>query len=142
MMPLSIEERESFLAGPHIAALSVSRGPDKAPLTVPIWYQYARGGEAWILTGVGSAKARAIDAAGRFTLMAEHSVPTTRYVSVSGPVVRTAPGTEELNRELAERYLKPEKVEEFLIWERQHSPGSILYAIRPDQWLSADLGEW
>lgn len=49
-MALSVEEREQFLAEPHIGALSVVDGPDRAPLTVPIWYQYGPGGELWVLT--------------------------------------------------------------------------------------------
>lgn len=39
-MALSKDEREQFLAEPHIAALSVSAGTDRGPLAVPIWYQY------------------------------------------------------------------------------------------------------
>lgn len=39
-MALSKEEREQFLAEPHIAALSVYAGDKRGPLTVPIWYQY------------------------------------------------------------------------------------------------------
>jgi nitroimidazol reductase NimA-like FMN-containing flavoprotein (pyridoxamine 5'-phosphate oxidase superfamily) len=141
-MPLSKEERESFLAEPHVAALSVLQGPDRAPLTVPIWYQYTPGGEAWVLTGAGSVKARAIEAAGRFTLMVERSAPSTRYVSVSGPVVRAEPGTDEQNRELARRYLTPDKAEEFLAFSKEHLPEHALFAIQPENWLSADLGQW
>ena len=44
---LSVADREQFLAEPHIAALSVAAGPDRGPLTLPIWYQYEPGGEAW-----------------------------------------------------------------------------------------------
>ncbi len=33
---LSVHDRELFLAEPHIAALSVSAGPDRGPLTVPV----------------------------------------------------------------------------------------------------------
>ena len=51
---LSAHDREQFLAEPHIAALSVSDGPGRGPLTVPIWYQYEPGGEPWVLTGAGS----------------------------------------------------------------------------------------
>lgn len=36
-MALSREEREKFLAEPHIAALAVDAGEGRAPLTVPIW---------------------------------------------------------------------------------------------------------
>src|SRR5579859_7998268 len=89
---LSAHDREQFLAEPHIAALSVSEGPGRGPLTVPIWYQYEPGGEAWILTEATSRKARLIAAAGRFTLMVDRVTPTTRYVSVEGPVTRTIPG--------------------------------------------------
>ena len=63
-MPLSKDEREQFLAEPHIAALSVSAGDKRGPLTVPIWYQYAAGGEPWVLTGAGSRKHRLIEAQG------------------------------------------------------------------------------
>jgi hypothetical protein len=55
--------------------LSVSAGQDRGPLTLPIWYQYEPGGDAWVLTSAGSWKARLIDAAGRFTLMVERVAP-------------------------------------------------------------------
>ncbi len=45
-MALTREEREQFLAEPHIAALAVDAGAGRAPLTVPIWYQYEPGGDA------------------------------------------------------------------------------------------------
>ena len=102
---LSVHDRELFLAEPHIAALSVSAGPGRGPLSLPIWYQYEPGGEAWVLTEAGSRTARLIQAAGRFTLMVERVAPTTRHVSVEGPVTRTAPGTNGLLREIAARYL-------------------------------------
>jgi nitroimidazol reductase NimA-like FMN-containing flavoprotein (pyridoxamine 5'-phosphate oxidase superfamily) len=47
-MALTKDEREQFLAEPHIAALSVNAGDGRAPLTAPIWYQYARGGQPWV----------------------------------------------------------------------------------------------
>jgi nitroimidazol reductase NimA-like FMN-containing flavoprotein (pyridoxamine 5'-phosphate oxidase superfamily) len=53
-MALSKDEREEFLAQPHIAALSVNAGDKRGPLAVPIWYQYEPGGEPWVLTGAGS----------------------------------------------------------------------------------------
>ena len=55
-MALSKEEREQFLAEPHIGALSVSAGDKRGPLTVPIWYQYSPGGEP---VGAHRAPARA-----------------------------------------------------------------------------------
>jgi hypothetical protein len=137
---LSVHDRELFLAEPHIAALSVSAGPDRGPLTVPIWYQYEPGGEAWVLTEAGSWKVRLIDAAGRFTLMVERVAPTVRYVSVEGPVTRTVPGTDDQLREIAARYLPPEKVPAYIEFAQAELGEQVAIYLRPQRWLSADLG--
>ena len=106
-MALSKEEREQFLAEPHVAALSVSAGDKRGPLTVPIWYQYSPGGEPWIHTGAGSRKHRLIETQGEFTLMVDRVEPTVRYVSVDGPVSRIEPATDEQLVEMVKRYLPP-----------------------------------
>ena len=137
---LSVRDRESFLAEPHIAALSVAAGPHRGPLTVPVWYQYIPGGEAWVLTGADSRKAKLIQAAGRFTLMVERLDPTVRYVSVEGPVVRTEPATDAMMTELATRYLTPEKVDSYLEFARTELGDHVAIYLRPERWLSADLG--
>ncbi len=137
---LSVRDRESFLAEPHIAALSVSAGQDRGPFTVPVWYQYAPGGEAWVLTEAGSRKARLIEAAGRFTLMAERVMPTTRYVSVEGPVTRMVPGTDEMLREITERYLPPDRVPGYIEFARAELGEHVAIYLRPERWLTADLG--
>ena len=137
---LSVRDRELFLAEPHIAALSVSAGEGRGPLTVPIWYQYAPGGEAWVLTPAGSRKARLIEAAGRFTLMVERVLPTVRYVSVEGPVTRTIAGTDELLREITGRYLAPDKAQSYIEWARAELGEQVAIYLRPQRWLSADLG--
>jgi len=137
---LSARERELFLAEPHIAALSVSAGPGRGPLTVPIWYQYTPGGEAWVLTEARSRKAGLIEAAGRFTLMVERVEPTTRYVSVEGPVTRTVPETDELLREIALRYLPPDKVAAYIEFAKADFGEQVAIYLRPERWLSADLG--
>jgi nitroimidazol reductase NimA-like FMN-containing flavoprotein (pyridoxamine 5'-phosphate oxidase superfamily) len=137
---LSEHDREQFLAEPHIAALSVSDGPGRGPLTVPIWYQYMPGGEVWILTEATSRKARLIEAAGRFTLMVDRVTPTTRYVSVEGPVTRTIAGTDELRREITERYLPPEQAQAYLKLAEAEFDAEIAIYLRPERWLSADLG--
>jgi hypothetical protein len=136
---LPARERELFLAEPHIAALSVS-DPGRGPLTVPIWYQYEPGGEAWILTEAASRKVRLIEAAGRFTLMVERTLPTVRYVSVEGPVTRTIPETDELLWEIASRYLPPDKAEAYIKLAKAEFGEQIAIYLRPERWLSADLG--
>jgi hypothetical protein len=137
---LSVRDRESFLAEPHVAALSVAAGQGRGPLTVPIWYQYAPGGEAWVLTEAGSRKAHLIEAAGRFTLMVDRVLPTVRYVSVEGPVTRTVPGTDELLREITERYLPPDQVPAYLEFAEAELGEQVVIFLRPERWLTADLG--
>jgi hypothetical protein len=140
MTRLSERDRELFLAEPHIAALSVAGEQGRGPLTVPMWYQYKPGGEAWVLTEAASLKARLIGAAGRFTLMVERTAPTIRYVSVEGPVTRTIPETDELLREITERYLPPEKVPGYLAMARSEFGPQVVIYLRPERWLTSDLG--
>jgi nitroimidazol reductase NimA-like FMN-containing flavoprotein (pyridoxamine 5'-phosphate oxidase superfamily) len=139
-MALSKEEREQFLAEPHIGALSVSAGDKRGPLTVPIWYQYSPGGEPWVHTGNGSRKHRLIESQGEFTLMAQRLEPTVRYVAVDGPVSRIEPATDEQLVEMVKRYLPPEKVDGYLEFaRREHGEGVVIY-MKPQHWLSSDLG--
>jgi nitroimidazol reductase NimA-like FMN-containing flavoprotein (pyridoxamine 5'-phosphate oxidase superfamily) len=139
-MALSTEEREQFLAEPHIAALSVYAGDQRGPLTVPIWYQYAPGGEPWLLTGAGSRKHRLIEANGYFSLMAERLEPTVRYVAVDGAVSSVEPSTDEQLVEMTKRYLKPEQVDAYLEFARREHGESVTIRLNPEHWLSADLG--
>jgi hypothetical protein len=139
-MALSKDEREQFLAEPHIAALSVYAGDARGPLTVPIWYQYAPGGEPWILTGSGSRKHRLIEAAGHLSLMVERLEPSVRYVAVDGSVSRIEPGTDEQLAELAKRYLAPERVNGYLEYARREHGETVVVHLKPEHWLSSDLG--
>ncbi|GGY89874.1 pyridoxamine 5'-phosphate oxidase family protein [Streptomyces nitrosporeus] len=141
-MALTREEREQFLAEPHIAALAVDPGREgRAPLTVPIWYQYEPGGEVWIMTGRDSRKGVAIAAAGRFSLMVDRVSPTVRYVSVEGPVVKTAPATREQLVEISARYLPAEKVDAYVGFAWKEHGEQVVIRMRPEHWLSSDLGE-
>jgi hypothetical protein len=137
---LSVRDRELFLAEPHIAALSVSAGRDRGPLTVPMWYQYEPGGEAWVLTEAASLKARFIQAEGRLSLMVDRVTPTIRYVSVEGPVTRAIPETDELVWEMASRYLPPEKAKAYVARAKAEFGEQVAIYLRPERWLSSDLG--
>ncbi|CAJ1496592.1 pyridoxamine 5'-phosphate oxidase family protein [[Mycobacterium] burgundiense] len=139
-MALTKEEREQFLSEPHVAALSVTAGDQRGPLTVPVWYQYRPGDEPWVLTGAGSRKHRLIEATGRFTLMVDRVEPTVRYVSVNGAVSRIEPGTDDLLVEVTKRYLPPAAVEPYLEMARREHGESVVIYMRPQHWLSADLG--
>ncbi len=139
-MALSKDEREQFLAQPHIAALSVYAGDSRGPLTVPVWYQYIPGGEPWVLTGAGSRKTRLIEASGYFSLMVEHTDPSVRYVAVDGPVSRIEPGTDEQLVEVTKRYLPPDRVDAYLDFSRRELGAQVAIHLQPQHWLSADLG--
>ncbi len=139
-MALTKEEREQFLSEPHVAALSVAAGDQRGPLTVPVWYQYRPGAEPWVLTGAGSRKHRLIEATGHFSLMVDRVEPTVRYVAVDGPVSRVEPGTDEMLVEVTERYLPPEAVAPYLEMARREHGESVVIWMRPQHWLSADLG--
>ncbi|MGW0697768.1 pyridoxamine 5'-phosphate oxidase family protein [Streptomyces sp. NPDC002867] len=142
-MALSRDEREQFLAEPHIAALAVESGDDggRAPLTVPIWYQYAPGGDIWIMTSRDSRKGQLIAEAGRFSLMVDRVEPTIRYVSVEGPVIDTVPATREQLVEISARYLPAEKVEGYVDFAWKNHGDQVVVHMRPQRWLSSDLGE-
>ncbi|GAA3788199.1 pyridoxamine 5'-phosphate oxidase family protein [Streptomyces phyllanthi] len=139
-MALTRAEREQFLAEPHVAALSVDSGEGRAPLTVPIWYQYAPGGNLWIMTALDSRKYRLIEAAGRFSLMADRLEPTIRYVSVEGPVIDTVPATVEQLREISARYLPAEKVDGYVDFAWKNHGEQVVVHLRPERWVSSDLG--
>ena len=93
-----------------------------------------------MLTPAASGKVRLIKAAGRFTLMVERVLPTVRYVSVEGPVTRTAPGTDALLREIAARYLPPEHARAYIEWAKAELGEHVAIYLRPERWLTADLG--
>ncbi|CAM5662816.1 MULTISPECIES: pyridoxamine 5'-phosphate oxidase family protein [Streptomyces] len=140
-MALTREEREEFLAEPHIAALAVDAGAGRAPLTVPIWYQYEPGGDLWIMTGLDSRKNELIQAAGRLSLMVDRIEPTIRYVSVEGPVVNTVPATLEQLREISARYLPAEKVDGYVDFAWKNHGEQVVVHVRPERWVSSDLGQ-
>ncbi|NNH71807.1 pyridoxamine 5-phosphate oxidase [Nocardia uniformis] len=141
-MALTLKERQEFLAQPHIGALAVTAGPDRAPLNVPIWYQYSPNSELWITTGAQSKKIKLLEAAGRFSLMVQVLEPSIRYVTAEGPITRVVPMAEDRGelREMAARYLPPEKVDPYLEFAESHGEQVVVY-MRPEHWLSADLGK-
>jgi len=136
-MPLTKDEREGFLAAPHIGSLSVAVS-GQGPLVVPIWYSYEPGGEVLILTGAESRKIRHIREAGRFSLLAHQEQPTTRYVSVEGPVTGISPISDDQHRAMAARYLPPPMVDAFMRTV-VYLGEQVAVTMRPERWLSADI---
>jgi hypothetical protein len=107
---------------------------------VPIWYQYDSDGTVWILTGLDSRKNELIGAAGRFSLMVDRLEPPLRYVSVEGPVIETVPATIERLREISARYLPAEKVDGYVDFSWKNHGAQVVVRMRPEHWVSSDLG--
>jgi PPOX class probable F420-dependent enzyme len=135
---MSRQERDEFLAGPHVGVLSVASQDGRGPLAVPVWYTYAPGGTVNVSTGAGTAKAAAIRAAGRFSLCVQDEHPPYRYVTVEGPAaIEQASQDERL--ELARRYLGTEGGDAYIA----ANPGSDMIMLRmtPERWFTADHGK-
>ena len=137
------EERERFLAEVHVGVLSVARD-GRAPLTVPVWYSYTPGGDLRVVTGVDTRKARALRAAGHFSLCAQSETPPYSYVTVEGTVadIETVDLERDL-RPLAQRYLGIKGGDQ---WVEENGgnaagQGDIVIHLRPQHWLSADFGK-
>ena len=140
------QERQEFLAGPHVGVLSVASNDDRPPLTVPVWYGYQPGGNVSFFTGTQGRKARKtrlIKKAGVLSLSVQHEEFPYKHVTVEGTVVQTdRPPSAEQMLAVARRHLPEEAAQGFVQAELEH-PGSelVLFTIRPNRWLTADFTE-
>lgn len=138
MRSLSDTERQEFLAAKHVAVLSVAAADGRPPASVPIWYDYAPGGDIRINTSASSRKARLIERAGEVTLVVQREDPPYQYVVVEGTVVETTtPSPIDVREAIAIRYLGEEGGRAFV---RGCQPSdTVLFTVRPNRWLSADF---
>ena len=135
--PFTEAERQEFLAGKHIAVLSVAAENGRPPAAVPIWYDYVPGGDIRINTGAERRKARLIRDAGVVTLAVQREELPYQYVIVEGTVVDAAtPSPRDAREAIAIRYLGPEDGRAFA--DRMDGTASILFTIRPDRWITQD----
>ncbi|OBI23949.1 pyridoxamine 5'-phosphate oxidase family protein [Mycobacterium sp. E2238] len=138
MRAFTESERQEFLAGKHVAVLSVDAADGRPPASVPIWYAYTPGGDVRIMTGASSRKARLIERAGKVTLVVQREEPPYQYVVVEGTVVDTTkPVPAEVALATAIRYLGEEGGRAFV--KSMEGVEEVLFTIRPDRWLSADF---
>ena len=134
------QEREAFLADVHVGIISIAEN-GRAPLSVPIWYGYAPGGELWVVTERGSRKGRLLEKARRFSLCVQTETPPYKYVSVEGPITEIAASTLERDeRPLAHRYLGPEMGERYLeaTGGADARGDNVVVRMRPERWLTVD----
>jgi PPOX class probable F420-dependent enzyme len=136
-LAMTAEERERFLARVHVGVLSVAAGAGRAPLAVPVWYDYRPGGPVSVITGRTSRKGRAIVAAGRMSLCAQDEKPPYRYVSVEGPVEMEEPDPAE-RLAMARRYLGPEGGDRYVAANPDPAGENVMFRMTPEHWLSVD----
>ncbi len=137
------KERESYLSDLHVGILSIPED-GRGPLTAPVWYAYAPGGEIRFTTERSSRKGKLLVPGRRVSFMAQSETPPYKYVSVEGPV--TLVETADLERDvrpLAHRYLGKETGDGYIesfrgMYERGET---ILVKIRPENWLTVDYAK-
>ena len=138
MKPFTDIERQEFLAAKHVGVLSVAAADGRPPASVPIWYDYVRGGSIRVNTGAGTRKARLIERAGAVTLVVQREELPYQYVVVEGTVVETTrPAPLEVQETIAIRYLGEEGGRAFV--RSMEGVEEVLFTIRPDRWFSADF---
>ena len=138
---MSVAEREDFLAGLHVAVLSVD-DPGRGPLAIPVWYSYVPGGTVNVITGGQSVKARLLRAAGRLSLCVQNDSMPYRYVSVEGPITaldETVSADER--RAMAHRYLGAEGGDLYVASTSEQAADSVAFRMSPEHWRTTDYGK-
>lgn len=139
MATMTRVQRTAFLADVRVGVLSMNRPEGgRAPLAVPIWYAWSDGVIS-VVTSATSQKGQAIEAAGRYSLVAQQEALPYRYVGVEGPVVTTEVCQLERDlRPLATRYLGAEAGGAYAEAWHALDPSATVYRMRPEHWLSYD----
>ncbi len=130
------DERETFLAGVHVAIVGIS-DEGRGPVTTPVWYWYEPGGDAWFETEPDSIKGKLLHAGKRISLCVQDENPPYAYVSVEGPITEIATDNRELHEiPMAIRYLGEQAGRVYIaslapaVWKR--------YIMRPERWRTFD----
>jgi nitroimidazol reductase NimA-like FMN-containing flavoprotein (pyridoxamine 5'-phosphate oxidase superfamily) len=129
-------ERESFLADVHIGIIAVERD-GRAPLAVPVWYDYTPGGEILIWMERDTVKDRHIRKAGRLSMVVQTEETPYKYVTAEGPVTENDhPPTRAEALAITRRYLPEDEAVAYV--DGSLGSRSLLIRMRPDKWLSND----
>lgn len=136
---MTLEERETFLAGVHIGVFAVER-EGRAPLVTPVWYDYEPGGELLIWIDRDSLKHQLIVQARRFSFLVQQEKPPYKYVTAEGPaIVDGRPPTREQALKIVRRY--NEEAEAVAYVDKGLRDEAILVRMRPQKWLSTDYSK-
>ncbi|RVW03906.1 pyridoxamine 5'-phosphate oxidase family protein [Rhodococcus xishaensis] len=135
---MSEREREQFLADVHVGVIAAEQD-DRAPLAVPIWYDYSPGGDVVVWTNRGTVKERLIRANGRFSLCAQQEAPPYRYVSVEGAATFQDVVNPDDVLPLVRRYLPDTEARAFI--DETFNDKAVLIRMRPERWYTVDYGK-
>ena len=136
-LAMTVQEREAYLADVHVAIMSVADDSGRAPLAVPVWYDYEPGGDVLIWIQRDTIKDKLIRAAGTFSFAVHTETPPYKYVTVEGPVVANDdPPTREQALRITGRYLSQEDATAYV--DQSLGEISLLVRMRPEKWLSND----
>ena len=136
-LAMSKAQRETFLAGLHVAVISIAEDAH-GPLTVPIWYSYEPGGVVRFVTGGASKKAALMRKAGRLSLCVQTETAPYQFVSIEGPVSIGEPDFERDVRAMAYRYLGEQMGDMYLQMTTSERTNSILVTLTPERWTTVD----
>ena len=139
---MSEAERQEFLAGLHIGIVSLNED-GRGPLSVPVWYDYAPGGDVTFITPTASRKAALVVEGARMSLCAQDEELPPKYVTVEGPIVEVRPADVQADIvAMASRYLGQEIGEMYVTNTRAENPREeLVIRFRPERWFSADFAK-
>jgi len=145
MTTMTKAEREAFLADTHVAVISVAQS-GRAPLTVPVWYDYEPGGVVRFVTDESARKTALLRASGRMSLCVQTETPPYKYVSVEGPITIDQPDLERDENQVAYKYLGKQLGDWYLaqVAEMRRNGAftrPILVSLTPERWLSVDYAK-
>lgn len=136
-LTMSAQEREAFLAAPHVGLLAVAR-PDGPPLMTPLWYRYEPGGAVEFTTEGDSEKARLLRASGIASLCVQREEMPPAYVTVDGPV-EIGDADRDLRIDIASRYLGPEGGVTYV--DNAPVADDIVVRLTPSRWRTNDFAK-
>lgn len=135
MTTMTDSQRQAFLSGLHVGVISIAR-KQKGPLTVPIWYDYEAGGEAWMITSNSSIKGRLLKNPSRISLCVQSEQAPYQYVTVEGPFTTQQLQPGQLLH-MAIRYLGPKRGKAYA--DASTDTGdSVVISITPETWYTVD----
>ncbi len=142
--PMTEQERDRFLAEPHVAFLD---DPDGAHPThaVPLFYDYAPGSPLSLFTWNRHRPARnaiVIEPERYICITVRREESPTSYVAVRGTIVRRSqqPSAEEVFA-IARRYSGEDEARGFTeMVLASNETDLIVFTVQPERWVTGDAG--